>query len=307
MSPRVLVVGSINMDMFARVDEFPKAGETVIGSDFFNMVGGKGCNQAITIAGLGCQASFVARVGSDSFGEQMLAVLRESGVDTTFVARDGGSPSGVALVNVDRTGENTVVVIPGANQLLSEDDVSKLESEISSASVLVAQLEIPLETVEAALQIANRHGVKTILNPAPARGLSRGLLRMVDVLTPNSSELEGLLDTRISDDADMERACRVLLEDGVKAVVVTLGGEGVLVATKKGCRRYPALRVNVVDTSGAGDAFTGALAAYLAEGADLDRAVQQAIGVASYSVTKPGARPSLPTREELETFVQIHS
>jgi ribokinase len=234
----------------------------------------------------------------------MLAVLRESGVDTRFVFEDDRASSGVGLVNVDCSGENTVVVIPGVNGLLSTEDILKAESEIASAAVLVAQLEIPVETVEAAFEIANGHGVKTILNPAPACSLSRTLLSKVDILTPNFSELEGLLGERISSNSDMERACKQLIEKGVKSVVITLGGDGVMAAANEGILRYPALRVPVVDTTGAGDAFTGGLAAFLADGMDLDQAIRNAIAVAGYSVTKPGARPSLPTREELAEFIK---
>ena len=304
MSSRVVVVGSVNMDMFAMVGELPRTGETILGNSFFSTVGGKGANQATAIARLGIPVSFVAKVGDDLFGKQMLTTLKGNGIDTRFISTDNQSSSGVALVNVDKAGENTVVVIPGTNQRLSEDDVLKAETEIAKAKVLVVQLEIPLETVNAALDLAKRHGVKTILNPAPGRELPADLLGKVDILTPNETELGRLVKQETSTKDDMKRASQKLLELGVKTVVLTLGGEGVMITDKDGFRHYPALFVKVVDTTGAGDAFTGGLAAFLAEGLELRQAVVKAVKVAGYSVTKPGAQPSLPTRREFEEFVK---
>mgnify|MGYP001565410095 CR=1 FL=1 len=305
MSSRVVVVGSINMDMFAMVSELPRTGETVLGNRFFSTVGGKGANQATAIARLSTPVSFVAKVGKDPFGEQMLTVLKENGIDTRFVFTDSLSSSGVALVNVDKTGENTIVVIPGVNQLLSEEDILKAQDEIAQARVLVSQLEIPHRTVETAFEVARRHKVKTILNPAPGSKLSPKLLNKVDVLTPNETELGNLFDEKITTEAAMKQSCYRLLDMGVKSIALTLGKEGVLMVSQEGFQHYSALKVKVVDTTGAGDAFTGGLAAFLSEGLELDQAVKKAIQVAGYSVTKLGAQPSLPTRMELEEFVRI--
>ena len=305
MNLNVIVVGSINMDMFAIVAELPRTGETVLGDKFFSCIGGKGANQAVAIARLQCPVSLVARIGKDLFGKQMLSNLKENDIDARFVIEDSDASSGVALVNVNRNGENTVVVVPGTNQRLSGDDVLRAESVISRAKVLVAQLEIPLETVDKALSLAKRYNVKTILNPAPGNNLPEDLLQKVDILTPNETELERLVRLKISTKDDMKRACQKLLKTGVKTVILTIGREGVIVADKKGFNNYPALSVEAVDTTGAGDAFTGGLAAFLAEGLELDQAVKKAIQVAGYSVTKLGAQPSLPTRMELEEFIRI--
>ena len=305
MSSKAVVVGSINMDMFAMVGELPRTGETVLGDSFFSAVGGKGANQATAIARLGTPVLFVAKVGDDLFGKQMLATLKGNGIDTRFVSTDNQSSSGVAMVNVDKAGENTVVVIPGTNQRLSKEDVLRAETEIAKAKVLVVQLEIPLETVDAALDLAKRYEVRTILNPAPSCRLPDGLFQKVDILTPNETELGRLVNENVSTKDGMKRVSQRLLELGVKTVVLTLGGEGVMVADKEGFRHYPALPVKVVDTTGAGDAFTGGLAAFLTEGLDLDQAVKRAIEVAGYSVTKPGAQPSLPTRREFEEFIKM--
>ena len=304
MNAKAVVMGSINMDLFAQVDRFPAVGETLIGNHFFSTVGGKGLNQAVAIARLGYQVLMIGRVGRDSFGEQCLATLRDNNVDTRLVTEDEQAASGVALVNVDSDGRNTIVVVPGANRCLTVGDVMNAEKEISQASVLVAQLEIPMDTVEAGFEIAGRHGVRTILNPAPAASLSRELLSRTSVLTPNSGELEGLIGNTLPTAADKENACRSLLEAGVEDVVVTLGEDGVLVASERGFRRYPAVPVKAVDTTGAGDAFSGSLAAFLQEETDLHGAVLKANQLAGYSVTKPGARPSMPTREEFESFVR---
>jgi len=305
MISKAVVVGSINMDMVAMVGELPRIGETVLGDSFFSAVGGKGANQATAIAKLQCPVCLVARIGKDLFGRQMLSTLKENSVGTRFLIEDDGASSGVALVNVDKAGENTVVVIPGTNQRLSKEDVLRAEPEIAKAKVLVVQFEIPLETANTALDLAKRYEVKTILNPAPSYQLPEGLFQKVDILTPNETELGRLVNENVSTRDDMKRVSQKLLELGVKTVVLTLGGEGVMVADKKGFRHYPALPVKVVDTTGAGDAFTGGLAAFLTEGLDLDQAVKRAIEVAGYSVTKPGAQLSLPTRREFEEFIKM--
>ena len=295
----VVVVGSSNTDMIVRVPRLPAPGETVLGGAFSTAPGGKGANQAVAAARLGADVTFVARVGTDTFGQQAVAGFQAEGIDCQFVLQDPDAPSGVALIGVDDgTGENSILVASGANALLSEGDIERAQSAIEGADVLLCQLESPLPTVQAALRLARAAGVITVLNPAPAQALPDDLLALVDVLTPNETEA-----AELTGESTPEDAAPVLLGHGAKSVLVTLGAAGVLLAAADGITHFPGIRVpNVADTTAAGDCFSGALAVALAEGHTLSDGVRFAQRAAALSVTKTGAQPSLPTRTEVDNW-----
>lgn len=302
--PKIVVVGSSNADMVAKSEKIPHAGETILGSEFVMAPGGKGANQAVCAAKLGAQVTLVARVGDDIFGEMSLANFRSAGVDITFVTRDPSAPSGIALIMVDARGENAIVVAPGANLRLTPDDVDCARDAIADADAVIVQLEIPAETVAHTIELAHRLGVRVVLNPAPIRPMSNDILRKVDVLVPNQHEAAELIG-RVGEGGaiDAPTAAERLLEMGCGSVVITLGGDGAY-ARGEGVREFIApMNVIAVDTTAAGDAFTASLACSLAEGLDLVGAARFAARVAAISVTRTGAQPSMPTRDEVDSYV----
>ncbi len=282
----IAVVGSINLDLIVSVERHPAPGETVIGGDCRQLPGGKGANQAVAAARLGSAVAMVGRVGDDAQGAWLRGALAGDRVDVTQVRVDRDAPTGMALIAVDATGENTIVVSPGANARVSARDVAKAGELVSGADVVLLQHEVPSEAVAAAIAAA---GGLVVLNPAPARGLAGH----VDVLVPNRGELEALAGGS-GDPLMLARSVT-----GARAVVVTLGAEGAVVVEGEHAERVPAPRVKVVDTTGAGDAFCGALAQALAEGAQLVEAARWAVRVAAVSVTRHGAQGGLPWREDL--------
>ncbi len=299
--PRVVVVGSSNTDMVVRLPVLPSPGQTVLGGDFYQAAGGKGANQAVAAARLGAEVRLVARVGDDDLGREAIRRFRAEGILTDTVVVDPDAPSGVALIMVDARGENMIAVASGANSRLSPADVDAVAGHLSG-SVLLVQLEVPPATVEHAVSLARRAGAKVILNPAPALSLPDSLLRQVSILTPNEGELAVLAGRPVQDPDTARKAAAGLLERGVETVIVTLGSQGALVVDAAGSRLEPGRRVEAVDTTAAGDAFNGALAWALADGLPLDEAVRLANRAASISVTRPGAQPSLATRQELEAI-----
>ncbi|MBI2928169.1 MAG: ribokinase [Verrucomicrobia bacterium] len=303
MKPKVLVVGSSNTDMILRMERLPRPGETILGGEFCMAPGGKGANQAVGAARAGGDVTFIARVGRDVFGAQAIAGFRKDRIDVRYVSHDPTNPSGVALIFVANDGENSIAVASGANARLSPADVRRARHAFASASVLLMQLETPLATVEAAAELAAAHGVRVILNPAPAQKLPDALLRRVSILTPNESEAELLTGVRVASDAAAERAARALLRKGPQAVVITLGARGAFVATADSSQLVPGFRVTPVDTTAAGDVFNGALAVALGEGKSLPDAVRFANAAGALSVTKLGAQPSAPTRGAIERFL----
>jgi len=265
--------------------------------------GGKGANQAVAAARAGGNVTFIARIGTDMFGRQAVEGFRRDGIDTKFVFADKRAASGIALIMVDRRGENSIAVASGANANLSTANIEKAKRAISAADILLLQLETPIETVRRTMELASERGIPVILNPAPARPLSERLLRLVTVLTPNEVEAEFLTGIRIKDEAGMVKAARKLMERGVKIVLITLGARGVFAADGKTRTILPALKVKAVDTTAAGDVFNGALAVALAEGRTLIEAVHFANAAAALSVTKWGAQPSAPGRKEIESMM----
>jgi ribokinase len=304
MKPSVVVIGSSNTDMIIRLDRLPRPGETILGGEFATAAGGKGANQAVGAARAGGKVTFIARVGRDLFGDQSVAGFIRDRLDVRYVCRDPIAPSGVALIFVAKGGENSIAVAGGANAKLSPAHVRKAKAAIVSASVVVMQLETPLETVQAAAALAAHAGVRVILNPAPAQKLPDRLLRHVFILTPNETEAELLTGIRVDDDTAAARAADVLLAKGVQTVILTLGARGAFVATKKGNQLVPGFRVTPVDTTAAGDVFNGALAVALAEDRPLAEAVRFANAAGALSVTKLGAQPSAPQRRDIERLLR---
>jgi len=303
MTARVTVVGSLNMDLVTRTPRIPQPGETIIGDDFHTVPGGKGANQAVAAARLGAQVSMVGRVGRDAFAGPMLDNLAAAGVDHTFVTQDPEAATGVALIVVEGTGQNSIVVASGANKCLSPADVEAAEAVIAAADALLLQLESPLETVTRAAEVARSHEMMVILNPAPARPLPAALLLLVDVLVPNESETALLTGLPVCDRAEAETAAMALRRSGVGTVILTLGERGALLAQEGGADLFPAFDVTPVDTTAAGDAFVAGFAVALAEGRTLAEAVRWGNAAGALATTKLGAQPSLPTRQDLEALL----
>jgi ribokinase len=299
-SPRVVVVGSSNTDLVIKTQSIPRPGETVLGGSFLMVAGGKGANQAVAAARFGADVAFVARIGSEAFGDAALAGLAAEGIRTEFVMRDDRAASGVALIIVDEQAENAIAVAPGANSLLSVHDVEQANDTIREADVVLLQLEIPLDTVRHAARLAREADVPVILNPAPARPLDRALLEYVTVLTPNRGEAAFLSGIEVVDEATARAAANALLGMGIAHVVITLGHEGALWIGQGEEDRVAGMAVEALDTTAAGDAFNGALAAALGAGDSMCHAVRLATVAGALATTQMGAQPSLPTREAVE-------
>lgn len=302
-SPRVVVVGSANMDLVVRVDRLPAVGETILGGDFWTAAGGKGANQAVAASRLGASVAMVGRVGADDFGARLATGLGEEGIDTTCLTTDSEAASGVALIAVGPRGENFIIVAPGANARLSPSDVDEAGSLIDGADCLLVQLEVPLETVERAVERAHQAGARVVLNPAPARALPRRLLEMVDVLTPDESEAALLSGRRVTTTEEARAAAGALLEQGPRTVVITLGAQGALVAAPGVLEQVPAFPVTPVDTTAAGDAFSAALAVGITTDSPLVEAVRFANAVGALATTRLGAQPSLPHLAEVQRLL----
>lgn len=303
MSAHITVVGSLNMDLIVRAPRIPQPGETIIGRGFHVAPGGKGANQAVAAARLGARVSMVGRVGQDSFGTDLLNNLKEAGVDHTYVTQDPDAASGVALIEVDDAGQNSIVVASGANMQLSPADVEAAEAIIAGADILLLQLESPLETVARAAQLARAHQVTVILNPAPAQPLPAGLLSAVNILVPNESETAILTGLPVGDQSEIEAAGARLRDLGVETLILTLGERGAMLVTAGGSQLFPTFKVTPVDTTAAGDAFVGGLAVALAEGLSLPEAIRWGNAAGALATTRLGAQPSLPSRQTLEDLL----
>lgn len=308
MTPAITIIGSLNMDFVVRVKELPGPGQTVLGRDFMMTPGGKGANQACAAGRLGAGRVMVrmaGRVGYDLFADHLRASLSAAGVDVASVSGSKAQPTGVALIWVDDAGENSIVVASGANLELHASDIESLRGALAGARFALFQLETPLETVRAAMALAHDEGAQAILDPAPAQPLSRELLELADILTPNETEALALLGlprarVRLGDAPALARSLRAF---GARAVVLKLGDQGCLFDDGNRQMHYPAFPVEVRDTTAAGDVFNAALAVALAEGQTIQQALQFACAAAAVSVTRPGAQASIPTRAEVEYFL----
>ena len=298
--PRIVVIGSSNTDMIIKLDRIPRPGETLLGGEFVSAAGGKGANQAVAAARAGGDVTFVARVGQDMFGDKAIGGFVQDGIHVEHITRDPEAPSGVALIFVAKDGENSIAVAGGANGRLSPADLRKAGPAIAAANSVVMQLETPLDTVQAAAERAVRAKVPVILNPAPATKLPPELLKLVSILTPNETEAELLTQVTVKDEISASHAADALLEQGVQTVIITLGARGAFVASGSVRRLVSGFQVKAVDTTAAGDVFNGALAVALGESKPLLEAVRFANAAAAISVTRLGAQPSAPARNEIE-------
>ena len=287
------------MDMVVKTDHIPVPGETVLSGSFFMNPGGKGANQAVAVARLGGNVIFLSKLGNDIFGKQFSQLFNGEGIDTSFLLSDEDFPSGVALITVDKAGENSIVVASGANARLYIDDIANALEAIASSQYLLLQLEIPMEVVHYVSAYAASKGVKVILNPAPANTLSLELMQQIDILTPNKTEASMIAGIPVTNIESAKKAAKLICSKGVKNVVVTMGALGAVICEMGKCSVVDARKVETIDTTAAGDVFNGALAVALAEGKKLNVAVRFACEAATLSVTKLGAQSSIPYRSDL--------
>lgn len=299
---RITVIGSLNMDLVVTSKYMPKIGETVIGYDFKQFPGGKGANQAVAMARLGGRVNMVGKVGFDSFGDILISSLKKNGVKVENIKKEKDCSTGVALIIVDRQANNSIVVISGANYKIKKQDIDEILNVIKDSKIVVIQLEVPLEVVRYSLIKSKEFGKYTILNPAPAQELNDEIIKNVDLLIPNETELEILTGIEIKSEKDILTASRKLIKRGVKKLIVTLGEKGSIYITEKGMKKFDAYKVNAVDTTAAGDAYIGAIAVALANNEDINKAIDIASKVGALTVTKKGAQSSLPYLDDVINF-----
>ena len=297
----ICVIGSLNMDLVVNVDTMPKPGQTIIGSNFKEVPGGKGANQAVAMARLNGNVSMIGKVGEDGFGQTLINSLKNDKVDTTYIQTAKGA-TGVALITVDKNAQNSIVVSPGANFEVKEDDIDNNIEAIKNSDIVVLQLETPLNTIKYALNKAKELNKYTILNPAPAVKLDDEIIKNVDLLTPNETELEIISGVSIETEEDIQKAAQIMIEKGVKELIVTLGSKGSLYINKEKSMFKKAYKVEAVDTTAAGDSYTGALAVALSNDKTIEEAMDFASKVGALSVLKEGAQSSLPTLDDVESF-----
>ncbi|EPU3936799.1 ribokinase [Morganella morganii] len=300
---RLTVLGSINVDHIMNIAQFPAPGETVIGKQYQTAFGGKGANQAVACGRSGADITFIACVGDDAIGAEILAQLQRDRIHTAAVSVVPEATTGVAMIFVNEDGENVIGISAGANAALTPAHFAPYKGLIEQSDALLMQLESPLETVIAAAQAAKNHQTRVILNPAPARELPDSLLKLVDVITPNETEAEKLTGISVSDEAGAANAAQVLHDKGIEQVLITLGSRGVWLSVNGEGRRIPGFNVNAVDTIAAGDTFNGAYVTALLEGKPADDAVRFAHAAAAIAVTRRGAQPSVPWRREIDAFL----
>ena len=301
---KLVVLGSINADHILNLESFPTPGETVTGHHYQVAFGGKGANQAVAAGRSGADIAFIACTGDDDIGERVRRQLQSDGIDVAPVRAVKDQSTGVALIFVNAEGENVIGIHAGANAALSVEQVEAEKARIAGAQALLMQLESPLESVLAAAKIAHQHQTTVVLNPAPARDLPDELLSLIDIITPNETEAEKLTGIRVENDDDAAKAARVLHEKGIGIVMITLGSRGVWVSHDGQGRRVPGFKVQAVDTIAAGDTFNGAFVTALLEGTALDEAIRFAHAAAAIAVTRKGAQPSVPWREEIDEFLR---
>jgi len=302
--PIICVVGSSNIDLVVKAKRLPQPGETILGGKFFMVPGGKGANQAVAAAKLDAEVYFIAKLGTDLFASQSYQNFKKEGVNTKFITRTKNASSGVALIEVDEAGNNSILVAPGANGELAPRDVKNAEKAIEKCRVMVCQLEIPIETVECAARLAKKYRIPFILDPAPARKLSRKLLEMTDVIKPNETEAEILTGIKVKDEKSARKAAGYLFKRGAKNVIVTLGSKGFFLFNEDVNKFFPARKVKAVDSTAAGDAFVGGFAYCIARGQTIIDAAKFANDAAAFSVTRFGAQPSMPSMKEIKIFIK---
>lgn len=300
----IVVFGSINMDLVARTPRLPDPGETIIGKAFQTFPGGKGANQAVACSRLGAKTYMVGRVGGDEFGEKLKDELGKAGVDHENVVVDTMTSSGVALIAVEDSAENTIIVIPGANGQVDDQDLKRLEAVLTKSEVLLLQLEIPLEMVMAAAKLAKENNVKVILDPAPAQILPEEIYPLLDIITPNETETELLVGFPLETKEDAAKAAKILMSRGASNVIIKMGSRGAFALMGDQEESFEPYQVTTVDTVAAGDAFNGALAVALSENLPVEKAIQWGMAGGALSVTKEGAQPAMPERKELKELLK---
>lgn len=300
----VVVLGGANTDYVVRGARLPAVGETLEGDSFLETPGGKGANQAVAAARLGARVALISRVGNDARGDALVRQLRAEGVDTRYITRDGTAPTGVALIMVNKAGEKQIFAAPGAVKGLDEACIQAAAPALQSTKVVLSQLEAPVRAVEAAFRIGAAAGAQVVLDPAPAHPLSNDFLKLVDVIRPNAAEASALTGLDVSDRSSALRAALRLLNAGVRAAIVPAGKAGVVLHWHEGEMWLPRIPVNVIDATGAGDAFAAALATRLAESCELAEAARFANAAAALATTKWGAQVGLPRREEVEALLR---
>lgn len=307
---KVVVVGSLSQDLVVKAPRRPLKGETLRGTEFGMFAGGKGNNQAMSAARAGADVTMVGRVGADQFGDMLIETLNKNGVDSQFVFRDSEVGTGIAHITVDGEGDNSIVIVQNANLRLCDDDVEKAREAIASSAILLMQLEVSIETCIAAARVARQAGTKVALNPAPAPDdakLPAALLTQVDIFIPNQTEAEQLTGIAVKDQTGAREAAKALRLSGPTTVIITMGDQGAYLHSDEISELIPTFSVNAIDTTAAGDAFCGALAAALARGEDMRAAVRWGCAAGALATTKMGAEPSLPTRKEIENIAALQT
>ena len=304
MTAEIVVIGSLNMDMVVSLNQRPKLGETVLGKHFFMNAGGKGANQAVAARKLGATVAMVGKLGADMFADQLLASLEQVGVDCSAIEKVPEQVTGVAFVTLESDGENSIIVAPGANLLLTPEYVRRHEELIKQAKLLMVQLEVPLETVMESIAIAKRHNVPVLLDPAPAQHLSAELLSMVDYIVPNETEISQMTGIPVFDQVSAKLAAVELLRKGVSTVFAKLGEKGLVVVNSNSTFVVESYKVNAVDSTAAGDAFAGAVGVSIVNGKDIWTAAKFASAIGAITVTRKGAQASMPSLDEAEQFMK---
>ena len=301
---RALVIGSLNMDMTVKVEELPKWGETIFGDDFYESWGGKGANQAVAISKRGKETEMIGMVGKDSQGEKLIQNLNKYGIKSDNIIKSDDL-TGRAIITVDKKGDNNIIVIPGSNFKITKEYIQEKQDVIASSDVVILQNEIPFETVEFSLLKAKELGKITIFNPAPARQLSEKIFKNTDYLILNETEMEEIFGIGINDKVYIGRIFHKKKECGIRNIILTLGDNGsVLFSEDDNIKKYDAYEVKAVDTTAAGDSFIGAFTMKICETGDADKAIKYATAVSAIVVTRQGAQDSIPTREEIEKFIE---
>jgi ribokinase len=304
----IVVLGGMNIDLVSTTARFPRPGETIVGTGFYKGFGGKGANQAVQAARLGAPVSYIGCVGDDEFGRDMIACMKDHGIDTRHMHMVEGCSSGTAMIFVDAGAQNEIVVVSGANDELTPRHIAMAADVIAGAALVVTPFDIPLESVREAVALAARKGVPTLVNPAPVLSceVDSSLYAEIDILVPNETEAEALAGIDPGEPDFAEAAADALREKGAQSVIITLGEQGSLLADSETTRHIPGYKVKAVDTTAAGDAFIGGLAAGYQFFSDLERLIRFASAVAAIAVTKKGAQASLPDRTEVEEFLTKH-
>jgi ribokinase len=299
----VVVVGSTNFDLVVKAERLPREGESMMVKDLQFFPGGKGANQAVAVARMGAKASFLSCVGQDIIGDSLIRDLESSGIDTAWVKRTPQRSTGCAFIMLFPSGNNCIMVDPAANLELTPADVERAREVIERADAVVSVLEIPLEVVEAAFRVARKAGTLTVLDAGPPRHCPSEILRLADIVSPNETELAQLTGTEVSGRVSAREAAKELLAQGVGTVVLKLGSDGSMLVTPQGAEHFPAYKINAVDPTASGDAFTAAFTVEYAAGTKIEDAIRFANGAGALAATKLGAQSSLPTRQEVEAFV----